>query len=205
VIHFAAPTQVTVSGILDEVWWRILLDVVVAAAGLLGVIVPFVLYFIERRDRKAAEGALTKLRQDAAVASLASQARRFHVWAEDPYPEHRDAMRLRMFNGSDAPIFGANASMYIGIVGAAGEGGGYFNVEAEVVVPTGSGPIHYVDILDDAEVQRVIAASLPDRQVFLSVSEYGFYDAAQRSWLRDGNSSLILRLGHGETSIIDQG
>lgn len=71
--------------------------------GSLAAIVPAVLWFFDRKDRKAAEGELIILRQQSADAARESQARAVAGWIT---PEGF----FTLHNGSTLPIFDVSAT-----------------------------------------------------------------------------------------------
>jgi hypothetical protein len=104
------PVPINVVHVPGNPWWQTALTVLAGVGVILGVMVPAVLFLVERRDRQAAEKELSELRSAAALDALAAQARRVHVWVETTGDPPR--FLIRCLNSSDLPVFNVE-SQYV--------------------------------------------------------------------------------------------
>jgi hypothetical protein len=178
----AGPTHVIIDGLPATPWWQTLLGVL----GILGLVVPLVLFLVERRDRQAAESEARSLRERAASDEAAGQARRFYLWAQRfddvDHVAGNTKYQVRMVNTSGIPVF--EVAPEIVVTGFDHVASAQY--EIGFVLPTADGEIFDVDVSSDTTIQLQHARASSGRRTLpeLSVKHVRFTDAQGRRWER---------------------
>lgn len=174
-------------------------DLVTLGVGTVAVLVPTVLWFRERADRKAAEDDAVRVRDSAAIRELAEQANRFHVWLEVAGSHHLLARYyLQLSNRSEAPVRQVRVDFCgPGTNAFEGQDSTVF-YESDQILPSASGAPERIDVTD--RLLRGFEASPVDQQV-CRVGRLSFEDAAGMTWERDEKQELWLSGPSGRRSV----